>query len=99
MSESPTGVRQRASKKKARVAGDPATASGSEDELLKPYPQPLASAAVAPAKDSVAVSYKIALVVLTLLAFATRFYNIESCEKMYSEWLDCSAPMRSALRQ
>ncbi|KAI5776144.1 Dolichyl-phosphate-mannose-protein mannosyltransferase-domain-containing protein [Geopyxis carbonaria] len=73
MSESPAGIRQRGPKKKNPTgAGSPGLGSNSDDELIKHE----RNNSVSYVTNQPQTSYKIALVVLTALAFATRFYKI-----------------------
>lgn len=72
MSESTTGIRQRGPKKKTLGAGSLGHESTVDDELAK-YSRNISVGCI---KEQPQTSYKIALVILTALAFATRFYKI-----------------------
>ena len=71
MSEPPAGVRHRTAKRK--TPGITGVSSGSEDEQLLLAPKQLD---VARKSTGMPRSYKLALAVITALAFVTRFHNI-----------------------
>lgn len=77
MSDSPVGVRQRSSKKKS-PSSQAGVGSGSEDELLSKANARNVPSVSAPttSKSPSQLGHKLSLVLVTVLAFITRFWKI-----------------------